>query len=116
MLNFYQKHVFFCTNRKLAGKICCANSNAEATAQFARDYIKSLGKHGEGKIRVSQAGCLGRCNLGPCIVIYPEGVWYTYQHEADVLMILEEHCLGNRVVERLLIDQQPIQPHEIADS
>jgi (2Fe-2S) ferredoxin len=104
MVNFYQKHMFFCTNLKPAGKACCAHSHADDALQWARDYIKSLGLYGPGNIRVSQAGCLGRCDQGPCLVIYPEGIWYTYRNQEDVLAIIDEHCLGNRLVERLLID------------
>lgn len=70
---------------------------------YAKSRIKTLGLSGRGKIRVNTAGCLDRCGEGPIIVIYPEGVWYTYKTKADIDEILEEHVLHGRVVQRLLL-------------
>ncbi len=55
------------------------------------------------RIRVNHAGCLNRCELGPTMVIYPEGVWYTYTCEADVDEILKTHVMNGKRVERLLL-------------
>jgi (2Fe-2S) ferredoxin len=51
--------------------------------------------------RINMAGCLDRCASGPVMVVYPEGVWYTYQNEKDVDEILDEHVAHGRIVERL---------------
>ncbi len=59
--------------------------------------------HGPGKIRVSKSGCLGRCSSGPCIVIYPEGIWYTYSSFADIDEIIQSHLIENKPVDSLLI-------------
>jgi (2Fe-2S) ferredoxin len=64
-----------------------------------------LGIHGPGKIRVSKTGCLGRCASGPCLVIYPEGVWYTYSSFSDLDQIIDSHLIAGETVEQLLIDQ-----------
>ncbi len=55
------------------------------------------------KVRVNASGCLDRCELGPTMVIYPEGVWYRYETRADVDEILEVHLLGKGRVDRLLL-------------
>ena len=70
-----------------------------------RDYMKSRAKQmGLKRVRVNQAGCLDRCELGPCMVIYPEGIWYKIETNADVDMILEQHVRdGNRVPELMLL-------------
>jgi len=69
-----------------------------------RDYMKSRGKELNIKgLRVNQAGCLDRCELGPTMVIYPEGVWYHYKTEADIDEILERHVVGGERVERLIL-------------
>ncbi|BCA96822.1 hypothetical protein TUM19329_31830 [Legionella antarctica] len=60
--------------------------------------------HGPGKIRVSKTGCLGRCASGPCLVIYPDGVWYTYSTFTDIDQIIESHLIAGETVEQLLID------------
>ena len=54
-----------------------------------------------GRVRINASGCLDRCELGPAMVVYPEGVWYKYESEADVDEILESHLKNGRVVERL---------------
>lgn len=56
------------------------------------------------KVRVNASGCLDRCELGPTMVIYPEGVWYRYDTRADVDEILEVHLLGKGRVDRLLLN------------
>ena len=58
---------------------------------------------GPGGVRINIAGCLDRCEEGPVIVVYPEGVWYSYIDQEDVDEIIEEHLLQGRIVERLKI-------------
>lgn len=55
------------------------------------------------KVRINSSGCLDRCELGPTMVIYPEGVWYHYESREDVDEILKIHVLGNGRVERLML-------------
>ncbi|MCC5792364.1 MAG: (2Fe-2S) ferredoxin domain-containing protein [Legionellaceae bacterium] len=100
----YQKHVFFCTNQKDPGKPCCANHQATQAVAYVKAQLKEKHATGPGKIRISPSGCLGRCRLGPCVVIYPEGVWYRYQDQADLDRIISEHLLQGTVVKSLLID------------
>jgi len=50
---------------------------------------------------INQAGCLDRCEDGPCVVVYPDAVWYTYVDRSDIDEIIEEHLKHGRVVERL---------------
>jgi (2Fe-2S) ferredoxin len=52
-------------------------------------------------VRINNAGCLDRCELGPSVVVYPEGVWYTAKTKADMDEILERHVAGGEIVERL---------------
>jgi (2Fe-2S) ferredoxin len=55
------------------------------------------------------AGCLDRCELGPCMVIYPEGVWYSVHNKADVDEVLNVHVKQGGRVQRLMLqpDQRP---------
>jgi (2Fe-2S) ferredoxin len=100
---FYRKHVFFCTNQRESGKKCCNDANASHFRDYAKQKIKELKLHGISEIRINTAGCLGRCSEGPCIVIYPDNVWYTYQSESDINDIIEKHLIAGEIVERLLI-------------
>jgi (2Fe-2S) ferredoxin len=49
-------------------------------------------------VRVNAAGCLDRCELGPCVVVYPEGIWYKVATKADVERVLTEHLVGGQPV------------------
>ncbi|MGD9020795.1 MAG: hypothetical protein PVF46_03295 [Lysobacterales bacterium] len=101
----YQRHVFFCTNDRGAGaeRPSCNQCGSAALREYAKARVKDLGLAGQGKVRVNSAGCLDRCEEGPAVVVYPEGVWYTYVDEMDIDEIIEEHLIGGRVVDRLLI-------------
>ena len=52
---------------------------------------------------MNRAGCLSRCDEGPVLVIYPEGIWYQYIDQSDIDEIIESHVIGNKVVKRLQI-------------
>ncbi len=99
---YYAAHVFCCTNRRPAGhpRGCCAEKGAEAL----RDYMKGKAKDlGLKNVRINNAGCLDRCELGPTMVIYPEGVWYSIASEADIDEVLDTHMLKGGRVERLML-------------
>ena len=55
------------------------------------------------KIRINKSGCLDRCEKGPVMVIYPEGVWYAFKTSEDIDEILNSHLLNDKIVERLKI-------------
>lgn len=103
----YQKHIFLCTNQKEAPKPCCANRGSEAFFSYLKTKLQALGLHGPGKIRITKSGCLGRCRLGPCLVIYPEGLWYTYASTADIDEIIDSYLLAGSIVKRLQIPDFP---------
>ncbi len=103
-MTYYTKHLFVCTNQKSSGKVCCAQSGGEAFFDYLKVRLRELGLFGPGKYRVSKAGCLGRCASGPCLVIYPEGIWYTYSSFADLDEIISNHLMAGVPVERLLIE------------
>lgn len=101
---FFEHHIFCCTNRREPGhsRGCCAEKNAEELRDYMKTRMKQLGIP---KARVNNAGCLDRCELGPCIVIYPEGVWYSYRSKSDIDEIIAEHIQNGRVVERLKLPE-----------
>lgn len=100
---YYRYHVFFCTNKRDDGTACCANHDAQTLRDYAKSRIKSLGLAGAGRVRINNAGCLDRCEEGPVIVVYPEGVWYTYVDKQDIDEIIQRHLIGGEVVDRLRI-------------
>lgn len=100
-MSYYQHHVFFCLNRRDDGRPCCAAHDAERMQAHAKARVKALDLAGAGKVRINKAGCLDRCDDGPCLVVYPEGVWYTYVDENDIDEIIDSHLVGGRPVDRL---------------
>lgn len=100
--HFFRCHVFVCTNERPAGhpRGCCKNKGSEKLRDYMKARAKELGLKG---VRVNSAGCLDRCELGPTMVIYPEGVWYSPKTTADVDQILEKHVRdGGRVAALML--------------
>lgn len=97
---FFRCHIFCCTNRREPGHMrgCCAEKGAEELRDYMKRRIKLLGIE---STRVNNAGCLDRCELGPCMVIYPEGIWYACKTKEDVDEVIREHVQGGKVVERL---------------
>jgi (2Fe-2S) ferredoxin len=102
-MSHYEQHVFFCLNQRDEGAACCGSHQAADMQQHAKARIKALGLNGAGKIRINKAGCLDRCDEGPCLVVYPAGVWYTYVDRDDIDEIIDSHLVNGRVVERLRI-------------
>lgn len=101
-MSYYTRHVFFCTNQR-QGESCCNDFAAQSMRDYMKAKLKELKLHGKGQVRINSAGCLGRCDDGPTIVIYPEATWYTYVDEQDLDEIIERHLLNGEEVERLKI-------------
>lgn len=99
-MGFFRHHIFCCTNRREPGhkRGCCAEKNAEELRDYMKARVKELGI---SKTRINNAGCLDRCELGPTMVIYPEGVWYSYKTREDIDEVITSHLQGGKVVERL---------------
>jgi (2Fe-2S) ferredoxin len=102
MSPYYTHHVFFCLNQREPGeRSSCANCGSQKLQEYAKKRVKALGLAGPGHVRINKAGCLERCEEGPVIVVYPEGIWYTYVDESDIDEIVESHLRNGKIVERL---------------
>ncbi len=103
---FYDVHVFCCVNERPPKhrRGCCSGKGSRQLCDYMCRRAMALGLN---RVRVNHAGCLNRCELGPTLVIYPEGVWYTYNNERDIEEILSKHVKGGQIIERLLL-----RPHE----
>lgn len=103
-MSYYRRHVFVCVNQRGDGRACCAGAGGDAARAYLKDRVKALGLNGRGGIRVNSAGCLDRCDDGPVMVVYPEGVWYTHVDRDDLDEIVERHLVQGEVVDRLRLD------------
>jgi (2Fe-2S) ferredoxin len=99
---YFERHVFVCGNERPEGhpRGCCKSKGSTVL----RDYMKARAKEaGLGRVRVNMAGCLDRCEFGPSLVVYPEGVWYSPKTKADIDEIIETHLKADGRVARLLM-------------
>lgn len=101
-MGYYKSHIFCCTNERPLGheRSCCKEKGAEKLRNYMKARVKELGIE---DARVNAAGCLDRCELGPVMVIYPEGVWYKYTSTGDVDEIIDSHLRNGKPVERLML-------------
>ncbi len=103
----FQAHVFVCCNRRPDGhrRGSCAARGSEELRDYMKVRAKELGLSG---VRVNLAGCLDRCEFGPTLVIYPEGVWYSPQSRADVDEILAAHLVAGGRAHRLMLTDRDV--------
>ena len=101
----YRRHVFCCVNERPAGhpRGCCKEKGSDKLRNYMKARAKELGL---SDVRVNNAGCLDRCELGPTMVIYPEGVWYRYDNAADLDEILQVHLIEGGRVTRLMLQPE----------
>ena len=93
----YRSHVLVC------GGTGCTSSNSPAIIEALEKEIKAKGL--EEEVKVIRTGCFGLCALGPIMIVYPEGCFYSEVKVEDVPEIVEEHLLKGRMVKRLLYDE-----------
>ena len=95
----------------VCGGTGCTSSNSDKIAQAFETEIQATGLQDE--VKVIRTGCFGLCALGPIVVIYPEGSFYSMVKEENVKEIVDEHLLKGRPVTRLLYDETVAEDNTI---
>ena len=93
-MNFVRSHILVCT-----GTGCSSSNSPKIIEAFERE-LKAQGMDQE--VRVVKTGCFGLCAMGPVVLVYPEGAFYTHVTVPDVAEIVSEHIVKGRIVQRLL--------------
>ena len=105
----YDKHIFICVNERPDSSLkgdCSRLGSKEIRMRF----VELINEHGlKGKVRANKSGCLDACEVGPSIVIYPLGVWYTNFEVSDVDEIFQKSILNDKIVERLVSSEKTWQ-------
>ena len=100
----YHKHLFICINeRKDGSRPCCGETHGLELVSAFKKIIREKGL--KTTIRAQRTGCLDACELGPSMVVYPEGIFYGGVSMSDVNEIVESHLIGNKPVERLIVNK-----------
>ena len=93
----YRTHVLVC------GGTGCTSSGSAKIIERLNEEIEKVGLQEE--VKVVKTGCFGLCALGPIMVVYPEGSFYSRVKEEDIPEIVSEHFLKGRIVKRLLYSE-----------
>ena len=101
----YRSQVLIC------GGTGCTSSHSMKIAEAMEKEIKANGL--ENDVNVVKTGCFGLCALGPIMIVYPEGSFYSRVTVDDVKEIVEEHLVKGRIVKRLLYDETVTETDEV---
>lgn len=93
----YRSQVLIC------GGTGCTSSDSVKIAKRLQEEIDKNGLTDE--VMVVRTGCFGLCALGPIMIVYPEGTFYSMVKEEDIAEIVSEHLLKGRIVTRLVYDE-----------
>ena len=93
-MELVRSHVLVC-----GGTGCTSSGSKQIITEFEKQIKKfDLDK----EVKVVQTGCFGLCALGPIVIVYPEGSFYSMVKQEDVAEIVEQHLLKGKIVKRLL--------------
>ena len=107
-----RSHVLIC------GGTGCTSSGSMAIREALEKEIAAKGLSEE--VKVVTTGCFGLCALGPIMIVYPDGTFYSMVKPEDMPEIVEEHLLKGRPVDRLIYSEkkgdESTKVHSLADT
>ena len=96
----FRFHLFVCTQQKPEGVLSCSASGSFAVLDRLDHETQARGLGRD--VQLTTCGCMGLCNDGPVIVVYPQGVWYRRVQPSDISEIVGTHLCNGKPVDRLI--------------
>ena len=85
----FRCHIFVCINDRQGARKSCADNQGTEIRQLLKDHFNQM-QLPANSVRVSQSLCMGLCNQGPNLMIYPQGIWYAAVRVEDIDGIIED--------------------------
>jgi (2Fe-2S) ferredoxin len=101
----FRFHLFVCTQQKPEGLASCAACGSFPLLGALDHEVQARGL--DNDVQLTTCGCLGLCDEGPVIVVYPDGVWYRRVRPSDVTEIVESHLRNGKPVDHLVWSDGP---------